>query len=184
MKKSYRYRRLRYTKQKWAINTVQLGFNIPAANSNLFSIQSSTIIENPSRNGNAGQSVSAASSILKCAHLKVKGVINTGMIQGQSVLIALMYFPEGINPNANGVSTDLIGGSMFFSHPEWIMGWTRMDYSNVSQKNEFSITSRLKRNLNPGDTIRFVVYNINTNNSENTTQVYITATSSYCCRAN
>lgn len=186
MKKSYRYRYRRvYPKQKWAINTVQLGFNTPAASSNTFAVQCNTVIENPSRNGNSGQSVSAASSILKCAHIKVKGVINSGMIAGQSVLIALMYFPEGISPAVStATSMDFIGGSMFFSHPEWIMGWTRMDYSNVSQKNEFSITSRLKRNLNPGDTIRFVVYNINTNSSENTTLVYVTATSSYCCRAN
>ena len=184
MKKSYRYRRLRYTKQKWAINTVQIGFDIPATAVNGFNIYSSLMIENPTRNNGSGQSISAASSILKCAHIKVKGVINTAMIPGQSVLIALMYCPEGVNPNITGGTSTNIGTSIFFSHPEWIMGWTRMDYSNDAQKNEFSITSRLKRNLNPGDSIRFLAYSINTSNNTTAPILYITATSSYCCRAN
>jgi hypothetical protein len=185
MKKSYRYRRLRtYPKQKWAINAVQVGFNAPVVAAACFSVQSTSIVENPARNSVSGAAVSTASSILKCAHIKVKGVFNAGMIAGQSALLALMYCPEGINPNLASTSTDNIGSSIFFAHPEWVMSWTRMDYSDVAQKNEFSITSRLKRNLNPGDSVKLVVYNINTSNSGNASAVYLTATVSYCCRSN
>lgn len=183
MKKSYRYKRLRYYKQKWSINTVQLTFSVPAASSSTFCVSSAAISENPSRNSVSGQSVSTASSILKCAHIKVKGVFNSGMIQGQSVLMALMYCPEGINPNITGASLNDIGSSIFYTHPEWIIGWTRMDYSDAAQRNEFSLTSRLKRNLNPGDSIRLVVYNIN-NSTGTASVVTLAATSSYCCRSN
>lgn len=184
MRKPYRYRRIRtYPKQKWSINTVQLGFNAPAVNAASFSVQSASVIENPSRNTTSGQAVSTASAILKCAHIKVKGVFNAGMLAGQSALIALMYCPEGISPNLNNTSTDGLGNTIFYLHPEWLMGWTRMDYSDAAQKNEFTLSSRLKRNLNPGDSVKLVVYNINTSNSA-ASAVYITATSSYCCRTN
>lgn len=185
MKKSYRYRYKRiYPKQKWAINTIQNDFSVGVASSNNFSISGSTLIENPSRNNTSGQSVNSASSILKCAHIKVKGVITSGMLASQSILISLMYCPEGITPFLNNASLDTIGSTIFYSHPEWIIAWTRMDYSNAAQKNEFYLTSRLKRNLNPGDTIRLIVYNTFTGDSATTAIVKINATSSYCCRAN
>lgn len=185
MKRTYRYRRLRtYPKQKWSINTVQLGFNAPLVAASSFSVQSGSVVENPSRNGVSGAAVNTPSSILKCSHIKLKGVFNAGMIAGQSALLMLMYCPEGINPNLANTSTDNIGSSIFFAHPEWVMAWNRMDYSDAGQKNEFSLTSRLKRNLNPGDSIRFIVYNINTTNTGNVSPIYVTATASYCCRAN
>lgn len=184
MKKSYRYRRLRYPKQKWSINTVQYNFNVTAPAANNFTISSAVVAANPSRNNEFGYSVSTASSILKCAHIKIKGVLNTGMIQGQNTLITLMYCPEGFNPNAASASLDNIGNTIFYSHPEWIMAWTRMDYSDISQRNEFSITSRLKRNLNPGDSIRLIIYNINTTATGTSSAFSLSATGSYCCRSN
>lgn len=185
MKKSYRYRTRRvYPKQKWAINAVQYNFATPAPAASNFTIQSSPLIENPARNTVSGSSVSTASSILKCAHIKIKGVLPLGMIQGQNALITLMYCPEGVNPNLASTSLDNIGSTIFYSHPEWIMAWTRMDYASFSQKNEFSLTTRLKRNLNPGDTIRLIVYNINTSTENNASNINLSATASYCCRNN
>lgn len=179
----YRTRRV-YPKQKWAINVNQHNFGVPAAAASSFSIQGNMLIQNPARNGAAGQTVSAAAQILKCAHVKIKGVVDSGMIQAQSVLLALMYCPEGVTPDLGSTALDNMGNTIFYSHPEWVMAWTRMDYSNAAQKNEFSLSSRIKRNLNPGDTIRLVVYNINTNTGTVTAQVHLSATASYCCRAN
>ena len=183
MKKSYRYKRLRYYKQKWAINTVQLNFNAPMTASASFSIDSSVLIENPSRNNSSAQSVNTASSILKCSHIKIKGVFTTGMSLGQSALLALMYCPEGVTPSLTSTSTNSLGNSIFFTHPEWVMSWVRMDFADSSQKNEFYLTSGLKRNLNPGDSIRLILYNIN-NTDTSHGLVQISATASYCCRAN
>ena len=179
----YRSRRT-YPKQKWAINVNQHNFSVPIAGAQCYSIQGNLLIENPARNTTAGATVNTASSILKCAHVKIKGVVDSGMLNGQSILIALMYIPEGITPDAASTALDYMGNTIFYAHPEWILAWTRMDYSNAAQRNEFSLSSRLKRNLNPGDTVRLVVYNINTNTGGATAVVHLTGTASYCVRAN
>lgn len=179
----YRSRRV-YPKPKWAICTNQMSFSVTAATATSFTVSSSTIISNPSRNDASGGSVNTASQILKAGRVKFKGVILTGMSAYQSALFSIMYIPEGINPSSVTTPLSSLGSSIFYTHPEWIMGWTRIDYTNAAQKNEVSITSRLKRNLNPGDKIMLIVYNFNNASSGSAQTIDITGTCSYCVRSN
>lgn len=64
-----------------------------------------------------------------------------------------MFVPQGWG------LTDL--GSIVSEHPEWIMAWSVVDMpvvqanSTLTETNKFSMSSRLKRNLNSGDRIVF-----------------------------
>lgn len=179
----YRSRRV-YPKQKWAICTNSQLISIPAAPSQGYSINSNYIIQNPSRNDASAGSVNTPAQILKSGRFKIKGVVSSGMNAKQSVLIAIMYIPEAITPDVQAGALNQMGGSIFYSHPEWVIGWTRMDYTNAAQRNEFSITSKLKRNLNPGDSIRLIVYNVNIDQANAAPAVVVNGTCSYCVRSN
>lgn len=179
----YRSRRI-YPKQKWSINTNQVIVLTGATNVNSYSVASSNIILNPSRTGNTGDSLNVASQILKTARVKFKGIISSAMNAFQSTLIAIMYIPEGINPAIANDNNANIGSSIFYTHPEWIISWTRVDYTNAAQKNEISMTSKLKRNLNPGDSIRLIVYNFNNAAQGQVPSVDVVGTCSYCVRSN
>lgn len=179
----YRSRRV-YPKQKWAISTNSQLFTVPGANAQGYSANSNYIVQNPSRNDASGGSVNTPAQILKAGRIKIKGVISTGMNANQSLIIAIMYIPEAITPDVNNSPIAQIGSSIFYSHPEWIMAWTRMDYTNAAQKNEFSMSSKLKRNLNPGDSIRLIAFNVNIDQAAAAPAVVINGTSSYCVRSN
>lgn len=181
-RRRYFYRRTK-PKQKWSINTNTYVAAVNGANAQCFSITSVPIVSTPSRNNNAGNPVSSATVISKVSHVKIKGVIVSGMTAGQTVLLALMYIPELINTDVQNGAMAAQGQTVFYSHPEWLMAWSRMDYTNAAQKNEFSLTTRLKRNLQPGDKIALVCYNIN-NSAGAVGQIDIATTASYCVRTN
>lgn len=93
--------------------------------------------------------------IVKCGNFKVQGDVMYNTQGGSSNTLAnlnffLLFVPEGITP-----SDALIG-----THPEWIMGWKTIDVGVIRSTSEtavaaatFSMSSRLKRNLNSGDKI-------------------------------
>lgn len=178
----YRSRRT-FPKPKWSINTNTYVGSAGATNAQCITIADIPLIENPSRNNAAGNPANASAQILKAARIKIKGVILSGMAAGQTCLAAIMYIPENITATAVNTAMGNQGNTIFYCHPEWLMGWTRMDYTNAAQRNEFSITSRLKRNLNPGDKISLVVYNIN-NTAGGVAAIDVATTCSYCVRAN
>ena len=154
----YRSKRV-YPRQKWSINTNTYVGSVGATNAQCFSIAEIPIIENPSRNNQAGNPATTSAQILKAGRVKVKGVILSGMAQGQTCLLAIIYLPEGVSAVAQNAAMNTQGNSIFYTHPEWVMAWTRVDYTNAAQRNEISLTSRLKRNLNPGDKLALVMYN-------------------------
>lgn len=101
-------------------------------------------------------------TILKCGNFKLKGDLRIAYSLeggGTTVTIAgcvayIVYVPEGYDVNAQIV----------YQHPEWIMAWTPVDMnlvgSNVSTSQDvqkFSISSRLKRNLNSGDRVMLLM---------------------------
>lgn len=127
-------------KKKWASNIIQ---------DTLTTSTSSTVVQNST------QSSTPTPVIVKCGNFKVQGdvAVTSQSVQTARVLpltFFLIYVPEGVTP-----SDSLIG-----QHPEWIMAWTTIDcgliYSGstgVYAANKFSVTSRLKRNLNSGDRV-------------------------------
>lgn len=92
--------------------------------------------------------------IVKCGNFKVQGdvmVTTSSSTPARPVplILYLLYVPEGVTP-----ADSLVG-----NHPEWVMGWTAIDTQFIGSNagnysgNKFSITSRLKRNLNSGDRV-------------------------------
>lgn len=101
-------------------------------------------------------------TILKCGNFKLKGDLRLAYSLGSggsTVSVAgcvayIVYVPEGYDVNAQIV----------YQHPEWIMAWTPVDMNlvpnNVSSSQDvqkFSISSRLKRNLNSGDRVMLMM---------------------------
>lgn len=105
---------------------------------------------------NATQFSTPTPVIVKTGNFKVQGDITVNVTNAGSVNVNvfLMYIPEGISTTMTGLEPALQ------NHPEWIIGWTSIDTpivsTGVAAGNKFSITSRLKRNLNSGDKI--VIY--------------------------
>lgn len=182
----YRARRV-YPKQKWLPVNNELGMNgsdaLPGA---AFIITTQPITQNTSRNIDDGGGNVSSATIIKVGRVKIKGVITSSTTTGigMSYIIGIAYIPEGyaISQTANGLGS--LGTSFFYKHPEWIMCWTRMDYSNAGQGNEFSLSSRLKRNLNTGDQLVVFRIAVNSNASDPLPVSAIRATISYVCRSN
>ena len=186
-RRRYYYRRVVRPKQKWAINNVDVRIATPGsitvgAGVNAFYYR--TVVANGFRTDTTGAALAVVSSaqILKCGRFKFKGCIPTSQ-NYFSFTVFISYVPEGYTLT-QGVVNDQ---NIFYQHPEWIIGWTRKDYSASSQSNEISITSRLKRNLNTGDQIMVGVMVTNsaaTDSSLNNIVQLLQGTLSYCCRAN
>ncbi len=135
------YPRRTVAKKKWASNIVNgtvssSGFSLLAQNSS--------------------QTTSPTPVIVKCGNFKVQGDVmvqtsgSSSSARPVPLVFYILFVPEGV-----GISDSLVT-----THPEWIMGWTVIDASIINSAqgsttsgNRFSITTRLKRNLNSGDSI-------------------------------
>lgn len=106
---------------------------------------------------NASPTSSPTPVILKVGNFKIQGDLTYHFnLEGSSVAprvtVVVFYLPQGIEPGAstaNGILT---------SHPEWILAWKQLDCSGSATPgtvygNSFSMSSRLKRNLNSGDRV-------------------------------
>lgn len=111
---------------------------------------------------NTAQSSNPTPVIVKAGNFKIKGDMKLSLTQTSgsiefglpsmtSCVIYILYVPEGLTATA----------ALITSHPEWIMAWSpvdiNMDEASTAGKtqnvNKFSFSSRLKRNLNSGDSI-------------------------------
>lgn len=126
-------------KKKWASNIIQ---------DTVTTSNYKTLVQNSS------QTSQPTPVIVKCGNFKVQGDVYvqvTGSTPSRPIplIFYILFVPEGVTP-----SDSLVG-----NHPEWIMGWTAIDSGIIfsasaeNSGNKFSITTRLKRNLNSGDRI-------------------------------
>lgn len=185
-RRRYYYRRVVRPKQRWAINNVDVRIynntqaTVPG-NRNAFFYQ--TVVANGSRvqTTDTALAVVSTAQILKCGRFKFRGCLPNSF-NYFSVTVFIAYAPEGYDLTTGAVTDQ----TLFYQHPEWVIGWTRKDYLNSNQSNEISITSRLKRNLNTNDQIIVGVLLNNTVTSESSVggQYLLQGTLSYCCRAN
>ena len=103
------------------------------------------LIENPTQDNGV------STSIVKVKNVKVQlsttGVTDASGLSIYSMQVAILFAPEGFTPNID----------MMERHPEWIMAYKLLtiDASSTIPIN-FSISSRLARNLNSGDAIYLV----------------------------
>lgn len=177
------FARRTYYRPKWSLNVTNVLCTADAVNATQISIAQNSLIQNPSRTRSTGDLNSVSSAILKAGRVRFKGVISSTMNAGQSAIIALIYLPELINASATAFSYASIGDTVFYSHPEWVMAWTRVDFTNAAQRNEVSLYSRLKRNLNPGDRIALILMNVNASNAA-APSIDLTGTCTYVVRNN
>lgn len=109
-------------------------------------VQSRTLFSNP-QIGNA----STSTSVVKIKNCKVQ-FAGTGFVDAAptgllSMQVALIYVPEGVDYDAG----------ILFRHPEWILAHKLVTCdADQSLPINFSISSRLARNLNSGDRIELV----------------------------
>lgn len=105
---------------------------------------------------NSVQTSSPTPIIVKVGNIKLQGDaalnMSSATIAGVSFVVVVYYLPEGITL-AGTTASNIIS-----QHPEWIMAWRQVDIgtsigSGVLAGNSFSVSSRLKRNLNSGDRV-------------------------------
>lgn len=109
---------------------------------------------------NKAQAGSPTPVILKCGNFKLKGDMKitlgtntaSGTAQFAGCIAYIIYVPEGVEASYTLTQT----------HPEWIMAWSPINIdvsyvqagsSNIQNVEKFSMSSRLKRNLNSGDKV-------------------------------
>ena len=93
-------------------------------------------------------------TVLKTGNFKIQGdvVLLNATSQAGSVTLQLYvcFVPQGIN-----VTTGASIEALITQHPEWILAWKVCDIGSLNSgaQNGFSMSSRLKRNLQSGDRI-------------------------------
>lgn len=114
---------------------------------------------------NSTQAATPTPVIVKTGNFKIQGdcyVTGNGGANVQdtsTVTLYVMYLPEVVVSSANVITT-------VNDHPEWILAWKVLDInpgSPESNSASFSFSSRLKRNLNSGDTIALVAIGTDSN---------------------
>lgn len=189
-----RYYRSRRTipRQKWLTNMCNVLINSNSAQNTVINagycylFKAEVIVNTGNLTQVSAQQTSTTTntSILKTGRWKCKGVITAGS-EALNYMVGLMYIPEGYDTTIS--STTVISQTVVFRHPEWVLCWKRFDYTNAGQSNEFSISSRLKRNLNSNDKI--VMFLIMDNASAGNVTInsgvsLARSTVTYVCRTN
>lgn len=150
-----RYTRVVPAKKKWASNII----------TGTIGTAGSGEADNLTLVANSSPTATPTPVIVKTGNFKIQGDayldVRTG---GGNISVAarvfVLYTPEGVTSDFATV----IG-----QHPEWIMGWTQLDLpitnaAAIAAGNRFTLSTRLKRNLNSGDKIRIVVIGGGDNN--------------------
>lgn len=165
------YRRrtiIRAPRKKWASNITTRNFTIaPGGDTGIPYIQLVS---------NAVQSSAPTPVIVKAGNFKVNAdfSITTSGTADIHLIAFIVFLPEGI-ASANNQQF----GNLINSHPEYIMAWRQLDTIpsvTTSDQHLESVTfsSRLKRNLNSGDSVVFGILD------QSTTQVSLIKTQITC----
>lgn len=190
-RRRYYYRRVVRPKQKWAINNVSCFINSDTTAAENIGANGYFRFQNVVINGvgNTAAPVSTpAPTILKTGRFRLKGTLGVVFPETYSVTLFIAFVPQGYELKTGVLSSpgDTYPNNVFYHHPEWVIGWTRKDYSSTSQSNEISITSRLKRNLNSGDRIivGYLAVSYSSSQTIGSNLLLFSGNLSYCCRAN
>ena len=189
LKSMARYRRyyrryVRAAKKKWASNTTEIDIAYVTVPAGSFYATGQGILQNGDRINTSAGGIKSTAQILKCSRIRFRGTITTSISAGVSLLYFITYVPEGAVTLFTGSGTkETLGNYGFYAHPEWVMAWGRKDYSNTTQNNDISLTTKLKRNLNSGDSIFLIICWIN-QSVNSVTSASVTGTISYMCCAN
>lgn len=121
--------------------------------------------------------------ILKTGNVKVQGdyrVVTSSTGGHAEVSLYVVFIPQG-TPLTTAVQAEQV----IQNHPEWIMSWrylgdNQSSSTNVENNDRFSFSSRMKRNLNSGDSVRLLCIV----NGSSLTSVSVNFTAQYWTCAN
>ena len=139
-------------KKKWASNMIIRNYVINSDNPSPVI----TLVANSLQSG------TPTPVIVKAGNFKINADIGVAATAGSSgdigiqLMAVVLYLPEG-----NGIPNNTSLGAIVGAHPEYIMAWRQFDTSTPTTSTSFArevvFSSRLKRNLNSGDSIVFGV---------------------------
>ena len=147
-----RYRTIvRAPKKKWASNIAALTMSTTGSATNQYATQ--TLVNN------ATELASPTPVIVKTGNIRVQGdyrftTTSAGGVAGVSLYV--VFGPQGVS-----ISSDLEAFNIINNHPEWIMAWkylgaNKSSGTSAENSDAFTFSSRLKRNLNSGDSIQLI----------------------------
>lgn len=155
----YRRTRVVRPKKKWASGIKTINYSIsPNSEDPAGKIPWTTLVSN------SLQTAAPTPTIVKAGNFKVNADINLTLNASTTSTLHLVAFvvfmPEGISPSDNQTF-----GNLIVAHPEYIMAWKQIDSERVQSTQGITLyntqrvtfSSRLKRNLNSGDSIVFGV---------------------------
>lgn len=164
-----RYYRRRYTrtivrapKKKWCSNILDVIMETPGAGVShpVATLSSSfmTLAENKT------EANSPTPVVIKTGNVKFQADLHfakgsTASTSAEPVAtLYIVYVPQGWLINTAQSASSLVA-----NHPEWIMAWKVLEsvyvtaVTSIDDSSRFTITSRLKRNLNSGDSVAAIV---------------------------
>lgn len=152
-----RYRRYRRTivrapKKKWGSNMVHINMNVTNSTESTTSGYHAITLAANKTESNAPTPV-----VVKTGNFKIQGDMQvsagTAVNTSPVATMYIVFVPQGMEPTSY-----LAASSLVVNHPEWIMAWRFLESgfsssAGVLDFERFSFSSRLKRNLNSGDSI-------------------------------
>lgn len=152
-----RYRRYRRTiirapKKKWGSNLINVDMTI----SNTESVPGNGFYV-VTLAGNKTEANAPTPVVIKTGNFKLQGdlyMTNSSLSAvTPSIKCYIVFVPQGMVPTSYEAANALIQ-----NHPEWIISWRVLESSRAvanaaMDSSKFSMSSRLKRNLNSGDSV-------------------------------
>lgn len=166
MARYYKYKRYYkpvYPRKRWASNIGNLSTRITFSQGQTTSIGATDLCTN------SAQTSTPTPVLLKFGRCKVKIDVNPITVSKESAntisLVAYLTFvPQGYDLGQPNVAYNLIK-----NHPEYIMGWQQI---SLDSPGTMTISSKLKRNLNSGDSI-YIIFIAGINNEHPPTASFI-----------
>lgn len=154
-----RYRTIvRAPKKKWATGYKDISGVFEYGDSTRFVYHTPLVV-------NSNQSSDPTPVIVKTGNFRVQfdATIKVGASGAIEAKAYVVYVPEGWNIGTEGSETSISQlRNIVAQHPEWILVWRQLDFGNANAAGTFDtsvvrMSSRLKRNLNSGDRIMFII---------------------------
>lgn len=156
------YRRRTYTrvvrpKKKWASCYTVLSGNISINSSQQFFYNRELCI-------NSTESGTPTPVIIKTGNFRVQFdlTLNVGASGAVSARAYIIYVPQGWEFGSTAEQMYTSYDQIVRQHPEWIMTWRQLDFGNANAAGSVDtsvvrMSSRMKRNLNSGDRVIFLL---------------------------
>jgi len=173
----------RRPKKQWTMDVVNGRFSVPQVAAGAYAGNGETICVTPGRAyANGAAQISAGADIV-VKHIKADVIIHQDdMISGESLLLYLVYVPEGAGLEVPAATiSEHLYEAFFYSRPEYIMAWRRVTIQSATgTSNNVTLNSgKLKRTLHPGDSIALVALHMNQGNSAAESKI-MSFSATYC----